>query len=796
MKNLYKTSSILALFLLISNISFGHFGARGLLGGSIKVGIEYNGIVYLGTEDAGVFESTNNQLVAWRARPVGLKSGKITALTHSGKELYAATADSGVFIFNGFDGNDRFWNKINNGLASLNISSLLALDSTTILAGTKGSGLFLTTDKGQNWAVVNSNLLNDKKISALTKGGDRLFALVEDGGVFASDDNGANWFDLNDQNTLNILKSKYFTYNAITNELLVSNASGLWVLQSASTTTNPTYTAALTGLPINIHIHNLANNGVNWYVSSHSGVFSTNANVVNWTEQNTGLTTINVGTVVVSGNVIIAGTGKKGVFKSNVDPINWVLTNTGLANINVNSVTCKGDDIVVAATEYGVTVSTNTGNTPVIRNNGLTDSLNVNDVEFAGNKLFATTKLNGVFVSDDLGLNWVAQNTGLSNLNIKRLIYGNDRVYVIDSNGKLFQSNLDNLSWSVSESGLPSNANVTSVAFYNNNLILGTLGNGVYIKHRDSLGWREFNSGLTNLDVTSVTYLDGKFYVGTVGSGVFISEVGSANWNAVSTISISHFNNVQLNPNHILYLTTIKNMVVATFKGGAVGTLDGGNTWVPAGNQFNLPSFSNINKASSVSSRIFVSTEKNSVYSNALSEINFGDTVLTVNEVLIEASSEGSISFQSVTSNVNWTVSSSESWVTLNSNQGVWNDNLKLTIAENTTAQFREAIVTLVSGTKTKTFTVRQDGVTNVNSLVLNNVTLYPNPNNGKFIIDVNSELSILNVNIFDNSGRLITSILENNNNQIEVSKNLSSGVYFVQITSDKGTAVKKMIVE
>ena len=62
-------------------------------------------------------------------------------------------------------------------------------------------------------------------------------------------------------------------------------------------------------------------------------------------------------------------------------------------------------------------------------------------------------------------------------------------------------------------------------------------------------------------------------------------------------------------------------MVVATFKGGAVGTFDGGITWVPAGNQFNLPSFSNINKASSVSNRIFVSTEKNSVYSNALSEI-------------------------------------------------------------------------------------------------------------------------------------------------------------------------------
>jgi hypothetical protein len=110
------TSAIVVLLTISSNSLFAHFGPRGLLGGSIQVGIQHNGIVYLGTKDAGVFESTNNQLVGWRARPVGLKSGKITALAHSGKELYAATADSGIFIFNGFEGSDRFWNQRNNGL--------------------------------------------------------------------------------------------------------------------------------------------------------------------------------------------------------------------------------------------------------------------------------------------------------------------------------------------------------------------------------------------------------------------------------------------------------------------------------------------------------------------------------------------------------------------------------------------------------------------------------------------------------------------------------------------------------
>ena len=80
-------SAILALCMLTSNSLFAHFGPRGLLGGSLHVGIEYNGIVYLGSKDAGVFISTNNQLVGWTPRPVGLTSGKITALAHSGIEL-------------------------------------------------------------------------------------------------------------------------------------------------------------------------------------------------------------------------------------------------------------------------------------------------------------------------------------------------------------------------------------------------------------------------------------------------------------------------------------------------------------------------------------------------------------------------------------------------------------------------------------------------------------------------------------------------------------------------------------
>jgi len=61
--------------------------------------------------------------------------------------------------------------------------------------------------------------------------------------------------------------------------------------------------------------------------------------------------------------------------------------------------------------------------------------------------------------------------------------------------------------------------------------------------------------------------------------------------------------------------------VWASYKGGLLATSDGGVTWIAGGNQFNLPSYADVKKITFVTTRVFVSTENNGLYSNALSEI-------------------------------------------------------------------------------------------------------------------------------------------------------------------------------
>ena len=97
-KNRFNT--ILAILaLLFTNPLWAHFGSKGLTGGTVITATVNDTMVYLGTESGGVFQNTKKTLTGWSAKPVGLLSGKINALAHTGTYLFAAAGDKGVFRF-------------------------------------------------------------------------------------------------------------------------------------------------------------------------------------------------------------------------------------------------------------------------------------------------------------------------------------------------------------------------------------------------------------------------------------------------------------------------------------------------------------------------------------------------------------------------------------------------------------------------------------------------------------------------------------------------------------------------
>ena len=87
---------------------------------------------------------------------------------------------------------------------------------------------------------------------------------------------------------------------------------------------------------------------------------------------------------------------------------------------------------------------------------------------------------------------------------------------------------------------------------------------------------------------------------------------------------------------------------------------------------------------------------------------------------------------------------------------------------------------------------------TNDNNIALN---VYPNPNKGVFTLNVNAtDVKELNVTVMNLQGQTVYSKnnfdnLNNVNEQIDLSNN-AKGVYFINVTSDKGVKTHKVVVQ
>jgi hypothetical protein len=81
----------------------------------------------------------------------------------------------------------------------------------------------------------------------------------------------------------------------------------------------------------------------------------------------------------------------------------------------------------------------------------------------------------------------------------------------------------------------------------------------------------------------------------------------------------------------------------------------------------------------------------------------------------------------------------------------------------------------------------------NVNDVNTLNIKLYPNPTSNRVFIEGVKEQST--IELFSTEGRQIsTSMLNNSNSFLDL--NVSSGVYFIKISSENKSTVKKIIVK
>ena len=106
------------------------------------------------------------------------------------KLQYGGTRGGGVF--HSTDNGDK-WDAVNAGLPDADVRVLAINRQGHVFAGTNGDGVFRSTDGGRSWKEINTGL-KKKVVNALSVGPhDHIFAGTTEGGVFRSSDNGDQW---------------------------------------------------------------------------------------------------------------------------------------------------------------------------------------------------------------------------------------------------------------------------------------------------------------------------------------------------------------------------------------------------------------------------------------------------------------------------------------------------------------------------------------------------------------------------------------------------------------------------
>jgi hypothetical protein len=238
-------------------------------------------------------------------------------------------------------------------------------------------GVFLSTNNGSSWIVVNTGLTNTY-VRALTTCGPNIFAGTQSG-VFRSTDNGTSW------------------------------------------------TAASKGLT-NGDVNSLAVSGTNLFAGG-SGVFLSTDSGIDWTAN--GLTNFSVLCFAVSGLNLFAGTYPGGVFLSTNNGTSWAAVNTGVTNTYVVALAVSGTNLFAAIASIwgsggGVFLSTDNGTSWTV-----TGLINHNVYSFAvrGPNIFAGTTDAGVFLSTNNGTSWTAVNTGLTTTLVYALVVSDTNLF-------------------------------------------------------------------------------------------------------------------------------------------------------------------------------------------------------------------------------------------------------------------------------------------------------------------------------------------------------------------------------
>lgn len=221
------------------------------------------------------------------------------------------------------------------------------------------------------------------------------------------------------------------------------------------------------------------------------------------------------------------------------------------------------------------------------------------------NKIINTNFKRGVVAfSTDKGYTWKPLNEGLPKNTQASFIdkKDNELVLATDNQGVFITEN-NKSKWKYIGQGLPT-PKINALQIAGNDIYLGLYSQGIFKSSNNGNSWQSLNEGLPNLGVQAILKLNGNLIVGT-DIGIFKTQNGLKGW-------IQKLSNSQ-----ILSLNEFKGKIIAGTSTGVLLSIDQGETWKPIhtkGAIHNTAFVNNTIYAMYMSGEVFMSNDLGNTY--------------------------------------------------------------------------------------------------------------------------------------------------------------------------------------
>ena len=443
-----------------------------------------------------------------------------------------------VFFFSSYSFSQPFWNAGEGPYGGTILD--FAFNSQGHIYGSGFSGLFKSTNEGQDWEPVNPQFFSilSQVNTVLIDQMDNIYAGTVLG-IYKSTDNGITWNQAN--NGLIDLNINVIELNS-SGVLFTSSFSSV----SRSTDGGANWNPINNGLPLNPNVQDFViDPGTNEiFAATAVGVFTSTDNGDNWTDISSGIpanpfvTSVELSPPGIdeASNYLYAGTGQ-GVYRYDRLLQTWVQLATGLGAVFIYALVVNQQGDLFAGTATGIFRHLISANQWTQLNVALIFSYVTALAVSPIGHILAGEDWGGPLISMDNGNTWLRVIRGLTAYGILTLYYSHIlNKFFLGSDAGFFKGLAALTSWVLMyPQSFPFffvRATVYSPLGF---LFAGTFFQGMWRSSDEGVTWQEINNGLTNFFITAVVINAlGHLFVSTQGGGVFFSDNNGTNWVALN----------------------------------------------------------------------------------------------------------------------------------------------------------------------------------------------------------------------------------------------------------------------